>query len=250
MKRIVEVCAGSYQDCIAAYKGKADRVELNSALSVGGLTPSVSSLRKVKEETNLKVICMVRPRAAGFCYDEDDEMIIMEDAKLLLDNGADGISFGFLNEDGTIKEDKTAQMIELVHSYHKEAVFHRAFDVCPDAYEAIETLIRLGADRILTSGQKAKAFEGKDLLKDLQEKYGDKIELLPGSGVNATNAIELMEYTGINQIHSSCKSYLSDPTTANNGVSYAYLTDEHEMDYDIVNEDLVTKLVEVVKQGA
>lgn len=95
MKRIVEVCAGSYQDCIAAYKGKADRVELNSALSVGGLTPSVSSLRKVKEETNLKVICMVRPRAAGFCYDEDDEMIIMEDAQLLLDNGADGISFGF-----------------------------------------------------------------------------------------------------------------------------------------------------------
>lgn len=111
-------------------------------------------------------------------------------------------------------------------------------------------MIRLGADRILTSGQKAKAYEGKDLLKDLQEKYGDKIELLPGSGVNATNAIELMEYTGINQVHSSCKSYLSDPTTANNGVSYAYLTDEHEMDYDIVNEDLVTKLVEVVKQGA
>ena len=101
----------------------------------------------------------------------------------------------------------------------KKQFFHRAFDVCPDAYEAIETLIRLGADRILTSGQKAKAFEGKDLLKDLQEKYGDKIELLPGSGVNATNAIELMEYTGINQVHSSCKSYLSDPTTANNGVS-------------------------------
>ena len=100
-------------------------------------------------------------------YPKDDEGAIYASWV----SGQDGV-----NEDGTIKEDKTAQMIELVHSYHKEAVFHRAFDVCPDAYEAIETLIRLGADRILTSGQKAKAFEGKDLLKDLQEKYGDKIE--------------------------------------------------------------------------
>lgn len=248
MTKIIEVCAGSYQDCIAAYKGGADRVELNSALSVGGLTPSVSALKKVKKETNLKVICMVRPRAAGFCYDADDEMIMMEDAKLLLDNGADGIAFGFLNKDGSVKEDKTKQMIDLIHSYHKEAVFHRAFDVCPDACTAIETLIRLGADRILTSGQKAKAFEGKELIKDLQDKYGDKIELLAGSGVNALNAKELMEYTGIHQVHSSCKSFNNDPTTSNNGVSYAYLTGEHEMDYDIVEENLVKNLVNTVKQ--
>ena len=250
MKKIIEVCAGSYQDCMAAYRGKADRVELNSALSVGGLTPSVSALKKVKEETTLKVICMVRPRAAGFCYDEDDEMIMMEDARLLLDNGADGIAFGFLNEDGSVKVDKTKEMIDLIHSYHKEAVFHRAFDVCPDPYQAIETLIKLKADRILTSGQKAKAYDGKDLIKDLQEKYGDKIELLAGSGVNASNACMLMEYTGIYQVHSSCKAYLSDPTTSNNGVSYAYLDADHEMDHDVVDEGLVKKLVDVIKQGA
>ena len=250
MKKIIEVCAGSYQDCMAAYHGKADRVELNSALSVGGLTPSVSALKKVKEETTLKVICMVRPRAAGFCYDEDDEMIMMEDARLLLDNGADGIAFGFLNEDGSVKVDKTKEMIDLIHSYHKEAVFHRAFDVCPDPYQAIETLIELKADRILTSGQKAKAYDGKDLIKDLQEKYGDQIELLAGSGVNASNASMLMEYTGIHQVHSSCKAYLNDPTTSNNGVSYAYLDADHEMDYDVVDEGLVKKLVDVIKQGA
>ena len=104
MERIVEVCAGSYQDCIAAYKGKATRVELNSALSVGGLTPSLASLRRVKKETNLQVICMVRPRAAGFCYEKEDVEIMFEEAKILLENGADGIAFGFLNMDGTIQK--------------------------------------------------------------------------------------------------------------------------------------------------
>lgn len=248
MKRIVEVCAGSYQDCIAAYNGKADRVELNSALSVGGLTPSVAALVRVKKETNLKVICMVRPRAAGFCYGKADEMIMLEDAKILMDNGSDGIAFGFLNEDGSIKLDKTKEMVELIHSYNGEAVFHRAFDVCPDPYKAIEELIELKVDRILTSGQKAKAFEGRDLIKNLQEKYGDKIELLAGSGMNASNAVELMEYTKINQVHSSCKAYLTDATTTLNDVSYAYLNEPHEMDYDIVDEELVKKLVETVNK--
>ena len=110
MERIIEICAGSYQDCIAAYKGKAKRVELNSALSVGGLTPSVASLVRVKKETDLSVICMVRPRAAGFCYEKEDVDIIFEDAKILLENGADGISFGFLRNDGSIHKEYTKEM--------------------------------------------------------------------------------------------------------------------------------------------
>ena len=83
MERMIEVCAGSYQDCIAAYQGSAKRVELNSALSVGGLTPSVASLIRVKKETDLTVICMVRVRAAGFCYEKEDIEIMFEDAKIL-----------------------------------------------------------------------------------------------------------------------------------------------------------------------
>lgn len=95
MKKVVEICAGSYQDCLAAQKMGASRVELNSALSVGGLTPSVAVLRRVKKETQIHVICMVRPRGGGFCYDEQDVSIMMDEAKLLLENGADGIAFGF-----------------------------------------------------------------------------------------------------------------------------------------------------------
>lgn len=241
MEFVIEICAGSYQDCITAYKGGAQRVELNSALSVGGLTPSIATLKRVKKETFLKVICMVRIRAAGFCYDKEDIELMLEQAKLLLENGADGIAFGFLNEDGTIYEKATRQMINLIHSYHKEAVFHRAFDITKDPYQAIETLINLKCDRILTSGQKSKAMQGMELIKDLQEKYGQQIEILAGSGMNHKNIQEMKNYTKIKQVHSSCKGYRIDPTTSNDSVSYSYIDNTNQ--YDLVDFDLVEKLV-------
>lgn len=241
MEFVIEICAGSYQDCITAYKGGAQRVELNSALSVGGLTPSIATLKRVKKETCLKVICMVRIRAAGFCYDKEDIELMLEQAKLLLENGADGIAFGFLNEDGTIYEKATRQMINLIHSYHKEAVFHRAFDITKDPYQAIETLINLKCDRILTSGQKSKAMQGMELIKDLQEKYGQQIEILAGSGMNHKNIQEMKNYTKIKQVHSSCKGYRIDPTTSNDSVSYSYIDNTNQ--YDLVDFDLVEKLV-------
>ncbi len=240
---MIEICCGSYQDGIAAYEGGASRIELNSALSVGGLTPSLASLIRLKKETDLKIICMVRARAAGFCYDKEDVDIMLEDAKIMLEHGADGIAFGFLNEDCSLNVGDTKKMVDLIHKYDGEAVFHRAFDVTKDPFIAIEQLIDLGVDRILTSGQKNKAVEGKELIKELQSRYGSQIEILAGSGINSENAKELMDYTGITQVHSSCKNYKSDSTTKSNFVSYSYLTDEHEMDYDIVDLELVKKLV-------
>ena len=244
IKPIIEICAGSYEDCLNAAFGGADRAELNAALSVGGLTPSIAALRRVKQDTDLKVICMVRPRAAGFCYTEKEKILMFEEAELLLANGADGLAFGFLKEDGSIDGESTKRMIGLIHESKKEAVFHRAFDVCADAYAAIELLISLGADRVLTSGRRAKAVEGKELLKELQEVYGSEIELLAGSDVNADNAAELMAFTGIYQVHSSCKAYLEDRTTVGKHVSYAYLPAPYERCYDRVSPEAVRRLVE------
>lgn len=247
MTNIVEICAGSYADCLAAAKGGADRVELNSALSVGGLTASVAALRRVKQETALQVVCMVRPRGAGFCYDAADTQIMMEEAKLLLENGADGIAFGFLHADGSVDVEKTKQMSELIHRFGKEAVFHRAFDVTVNPYAAMETLISCGIDRVLTSGAQAKAVQGEKLIRELQMRYGDKIELLAGSGVNAGNARELIASTGIHQVHSSCKGYREDLTSARGNVSYAYLDAPYAMAYDVVEEALVRQLVQTVR---
>lgn len=243
MKTIIEVCAGSYEDCLNASLGGADRAELNSALSVGGLTPGIVTLERVKRDTELKVICMVRPRAAGFSYSAKEKEIMFEEAELLLRHGADGLAFGFLNADGSIDAESTEKMIDLIHKKKKEAVFHRAYDVCRDPYASMELLISFGADRVLTSGQQAKAMEGKELLKKLQEAYGPRIQILAGSGVNETNAAELMRYTGISQVHSSCKGYLEDATTMRGNVSYAYLPAPYERCYDVVSLEAVKKLV-------
>ena len=247
MKRLIEVCCGSYYDALQAFKGGADRVELNSALHLGGLTPTLGSLRLTKENTDLKVICMDRPRSAGFHYDGEDFEVMKEDARLLMENGADGIAFGCLDENGNVDEKQTAKIISIIREYHGEVVFHRAFDCVKDPYSSIETLISLGVDRILTSGLKAKAMQGIDLIKDLQDKYGDRIQLLAGSGMNATNAKQMMDETGIYQVHSSCKNWLNDPTTTGDEVTYSFAPEPHENDYDAVDEGLVRKLVESIR---
>lgn len=246
MNKIVEVCCGSYYDCLQAYKGKADRVELNTALFMGGLTPSIGSLVLTKKNTGLKVICMARPRGAGFCYEKEDYETLLSDVNILMENGADGIAFGCLDDKGNINISQTEEVIKVIKSYgkEKEAVFHRAFDCVSDPFEATETLVRLGADRILTSGLEAKAAEGIELLRKLQKSYGDKIQILAGSGINAENVKEIMEHTGITQIHSSCKAWLKDKTTTKNHVSYAYGKDEYT--YDVVDPKIVEELVKII----
>ena len=245
MKRdLFEVCAGSVQDCINAQLGGADRVELNSALHLGGLTPSLAMLKLVKEKTSLKVICMDRPRAAGFCYDDVEIETMFEDAKILLENGADGISFGFLNSDATINVTETKKMVELIHQYQKEAVFHRAFDCVDDPMHAIKQLIDCGVDRILTSGLQPTAMQGASVLEKLQSEFGVQIELLAGSGINANNIRALKGQTGLHQFHGSCKEWCKDPTTTVGNVSYAY----HESDdYDCVSLEKVKSIVQELR---
>ncbi len=243
MERIIEVCCGSYEDALNAYRGGATRIELNSGLHLGGLTPSLATLILTRKNTDLKIISMVRPRGAGFHYTDEEFEVMKEDALLLMEHGSDGLAFGFLTEDAEIDVKKTKQLINIVKEYNGEVVFHRAFDCVKDPYKSIETLIELGVDRVLTSGLESKAMQGIELIKNLQEKYGDRIEILAGSGMNATNAKEMMDKTGISQVHSSCKDWIKDPTTACNNVSYAYAQAPHESDYDIVSCELVEKIV-------
>lgn len=223
MKKIrVEVCAGSVEDCIAAEQGGADQIELNSAVHLGGLTPSVGLARLAKKNTSLPIYAMLRPRAAGFHYNETEMNTLRIDAKALIDEKVDGLVFGFLNSDSSFNKELNKEFVDLCHDAKIDAVIHRSFDRAEDPYEAIETLIEIGADRILTSGQAAKAIDGLDLLKDLQEKYGDQIELVVGSGVNKDNIKEILEKTNVNQVHASFKAWSKDPTTDSNGVSYSY----------------------------
>lgn len=240
---IVEICCGSFEDAIHAFHGGAKRIELNSALHLGGLTPSVASLKLVKQHTDLEVICMVRPRGAGFCYSELEQQQIFVEAEDLLKNGADGLAFGFLTIDKLIDTKLTAKMTNLIHQYHKTAVFHRAFDCVNEPFYAMDKLIELNIDRILTSGLQPTAIKGQELLKKLQLKAENKVELLAGSGINYTNVIDLIKNTKLKQVHSSCKKWQEDITTTGKFVNYTFNTGKYQNHFDVVDEQLVQKLV-------
>ncbi len=245
--RIVEVCCGSFYDVKQAAAGGADRIELNSALALGGLTPSTATLRLVKEyNKELPVMAMVRPRGAGFCYLQEELQVMEEECLELLKNGADGIVFGCLRADASLDIEAVRRLLTRIKEFGKKAVFHRAFDCAANPFVMIEQLISLGVDRVLTSGQRKTAPEGAGLIGRLQEQYGRDIELVAGSGVWAGNVEELIEKTGVFQVHSSCKTWLSDPTTIQNGVSYQIADDERVCQYDVVSAEAVRRLVKAV----
>lgn len=244
MKPIVEICCGSYYDACQASLGGAKQIELNSALMLGGLTPTLATLTIIKEELpELKVSAMVRPRGAGFCYSDEDFKVMLSECRMLTEHGADGIVFGCLNEDASLDEEKIQRMLAIIRAAGKEAIFHRAFDCAANPFETMERLIGMGVDRVLTSGLKPTAMEGHELIKKLQDCYGTEIEILAGGGINAANARNLMELTGIYQIHSSCKAWRTDHTTVQNGVSYSMESGERELCYDVVSAGLVEALL-------
>lgn len=244
MKVKVEVCAGSVEDCVKAHSAHVDRIELNNALHLGGLTPSPATLLMAKEATDIPIVSMVRPRAGGFHYNDIEVATMFMDARILLENGSDGIAFGFLTPDGKVDESLTLKMVKLCHEFQAEAVFHRAIDVVTDADQAIESLIHCGVNRVLTSGLAAKAIDGLDVLESLQTKYGDQIEILIGSGVNESNVLEIIEHTGIHQVHGSFKGWFTDPTTQSDSVSYAY---SNLGNYDGVDELVLKSFMKRVK---
>lgn len=247
MSVLVEICCGSYEDAEAAYQAGARRVELNSGLYLGGLTPGLGTLKLVKQNTDLQVISMLRPRGAGFCYTQMEWESMLADAEELLHAGTDGIAFGFLDEDGAIDRQRTLEMTERIHAAGKTAVFHRAFDCTGASDEAMETLISLGVDRVLTSGGKKTAIRGQEVIRHLVKNYGREISILAGSGVNASNARELVRQTGVKELHSSCRTWRVDPTTENGEVSYHFAEGTRRRMYDLVSGAKIRELLGAVQ---
>ena len=215
-KILVEVCCGSADDVIEAYKAGADRVELNSNLFHGGLTPTVGSLLVAKRETGMKIMTMIRPREGGFCYTDAEFAVALEDARQLLANGSDGLVFGFLNRDGTVDAERTAVLADIALSAGKEAVFHRAIDVVPDWKAALDVLIELHITRVLTSGQEPDVFYGTETIREMIAYAAGRIEILPGAGITRKNVRRVIEETGTNQIHVAAHRQMEDLSVINN----------------------------------
>ena len=240
-KVLLEICCGSADDVIEAYRAGADRVELNSDLFHGGLTPTVGSLIVARREAGLKIMAMVRPREGGFCYTDTEFAAAAEDARLLLAHGADGLVFGFLHEDGTVDVERTRVLAELARAEGKEAVFHRAIDVVPDWRAALDALIGLGITRVLTSGQEPDVSLGTGTVREMIEYAAGRIQILPGAGITARNMDRIIAETGCDQIHLAAHRTMTDPSTrSNRSIYYGGCLYPPEDRFSIIDHDCIS----------
>lgn len=199
----IEICCGSIQSAANAKAAGAKRIELCQNLNEGGTTPSYAAIKQCVEELHLDVFVLVRPRPGNFVYNELEIRTMEEDVRICKQLGVAGIVVGFLHEDGSIDTALTRRFTELAAPV--PVTFHRAFDRCKDWKKSLEEVIACGCKRILTSGCQPTAMEGKDTLKELVRLAGDRITILAGSGVRPDNVRELVTYTGVREVHGSCK---------------------------------------------
>ena len=209
MNYIIEIATSDFNTTRSAVEGGADRIELCANLAEGGTTPSLGTIKKCREAFDILLYLIIRPRGGDFLYSKDEFEIMMNDVKLCKQLGCDGIVIGLLNMDGTIDMVRTAQLVEA--AYPLGVTFHRAFDRCRDTFEALEQLIEIGCERILTSGQKPSVVDGVELIAELNKIADERIIIMPGSGVRKENIKMLAEKTGCTEFHSSLRSKTKSP---------------------------------------
>ena len=199
----LECCVDSVESAIAAKKGGADRLELCSALVIGGLSPSQALYRKIREQADIPIRVLLRPRFGDFCYTDYEHEILKEEVRSFRKLGADGIVIGTMKPDGTLKLEQMKELME--EAQGMTVTLHRAFDMCQDPFQTLEEAKRIGIHTILTSGQKNVCTEGMDLLKELVEQAQGKTEILVGGGVDASVLPVLAEKTKAKAFHMSGK---------------------------------------------
>lgn len=200
----LEIATTDYATTAAAVAGGADRIELCTALSEGGLTPSAGLIRQCREAFSLPLFPIIRPRGGDFRYGDEELSIMEADIRTCRELGCDGVVLGLLKKDGTLPQKKLARLLQL--AYPMEVTFHRAFDRCRDPFEALEQLVELGFQRILTSGQQPEAPKGAELIARLVTAAEGRITIMPGSGVRPDNIKALATATGATEFHSSLRS--------------------------------------------
>ena len=198
-----EICANSVKSCTEAQKGGAYRVELCAGIPEGGTTPSYGDICLARELLDIKLNIIIRPRGGDFLYNDLEHRIMLKDIEVARNLGVDGVVIGCLTPNGDIDMIKNRDLIDAAGEM--SVTFHRAFDMSRNPFESIEKIIELGCDRILTSGQQPKAEMGIELLNKLVEVAGERIIIMPGSGVNAEDRTKIAVGTGAKEFHFSAR---------------------------------------------
>ncbi len=200
----IEVCVDNIESLQTAQQAGADRIELCSALALGGLTANAGFVQKSLDLATIPLYAIIRPRAGDFIYSEQEVDIMVSDIKFMKLLGIQGVVIGALTPEGDIDEAALKRL--MTASRDIGVTFHRAFDLCNDPKQALETLINAGCERVLTSGQQAKAEQGCELLKELVVQADGRISIMPGAGVTPENAEKIIAITKVKELHLSGKT--------------------------------------------
>ena len=198
---LLEICIDCIESALAAQQGGADRIEVCSSLASGGITPSLGLVQHCTDRCQVPLMVMIRPHDGGFVYGADDLRTMLHDIDALKDIGVQGVVLGALRPDGAVDVQTMERLIRA--SRPLEITFHRAFDLCPDPMKALDEIIALNVDRLLTSGQQTTAEKGVSLIKQLVDHAGDRLTVMAGAGINSSNVRRIAEATQVREFHAS-----------------------------------------------
>jgi copper homeostasis protein len=241
---IIEACVNSALSAIEAQRGGANRVELCENLHDGGTTPSLGSIKFARQNLEIGLFVMIRPRGGDFLYSNDEFQIMKEDILAAKEAGANGVVFGLLKPDGTIDMDRMKILVDLARPMG--ITCHRAFDMTADPYTSMEDLVTLGVDRILTSGQKPTAIEGAVLIRELIRISNGRIRIMPGSGVKEHNVAELIKITGANEVHIHLDKREKSLMNYRQPEVYMGKPDQSEFEYTLTDRERIANLINLM----
>jgi copper homeostasis protein len=239
MKFKLEVIGFTIESCMIAQAAGAHRIELCDNPFEGGTTASYGFIKTARENLSIELYPIIRPRGGDFLYSEIEFEVMKADIENCKSLGCDGVVIGILNADGTIDKKRCKQLVEIAHPM--KVTFHRAFDRTNDPFKAMEDIISIGCERILTSGQKNLATDGEELLNKLVKQANNRIIIMPGSGVNSENIETLVKNTNASEFHSSARTFINSKMEFINESMDEQLTSVSAM------SDEIKKIIEKLK---
>ena len=235
MNNKLEIIGFTIEGCIRAQQAGAHRIELCDSPADGGTTSSYGIIKAAREKLQIDLFPIIRPRGGDFLYSDDEYEIMKTDVKICKDMGCDGVVIGMLTKDGKVDKKRCGSLVDL--AYPLGVTFHRAFDRAVDPFEALEDIIEIGCERILTSGQQPIALEGVALIKQLIEKTDDRIIIMPGSGVNSKNILQIAETTGAVEFHSSSRMKMKS------GMEFNHPALNENLESMVVDEEEIKRML-------
>jgi len=242
MKYKLEICVDSLESAITAQESGADRVELCDNLTEGGTTPGPGTIASARNNLTIAINVIIRPRGGDFLYTDPEYDIMRRDIEYCGELGIDGIVLGILKSNGEVDIERTARLIEFAQPM--SATFHRAFDMCHDPIKGLEDVINSGADRLLTSGQKDKAADGLGLISELVRRAGNRIIIMPGSGINSLNISMIAMESGAREFHTTARKIIgSEMVFRQSGVSMGGVPGLSEFSRKVADSDMIRDII-------